>query len=112
MARIYVVFRGNPAQCDPGFYLIDPSRAALGTGSAGGAAPHLFLFYLGQAEGALSDQLAHAEVPNPVPGTDNITHPALVAELERIAAVLFNDIYYFFKGGYGLHVSTCPDLSN
>ena len=48
--------------------------------AAGRAAPHLVELDLGQAEGGLADDLADAEVADPVPRADDVALAALVAE--------------------------------
>ena len=93
-----VVFRGDPAQGHSGLDLIDPPRAALRAFSAGRAAPDVFAFDLGQAEGRLPDDLAHAEAPDPVPRADGIAQSALIAGFESFAAVRLDGVDDFFKG--------------
>jgi hypothetical protein len=56
--------------------------------AAGGATPDFIQFNLRQAECCLPDDLADAEGPHPVPGTDNVALPALVAVLEGLTAGL------------------------
>ena len=60
--REHVVFRGDPAQRHLSIDLLDVARAALRALAAGGAAPDVLPLDLGQAEGGLPDQLAHAEL--------------------------------------------------
>jgi len=75
----------------------------LGAFSARRAQPHLFIFDLGETEGRLPDELAHAEGSHPVPGANRVAHSALIAELESVSAVLFDDVYDLFEGGYSFH---------
>jgi hypothetical protein len=108
MARKNIIFCGKLTQGHPGFNLVYSPGTSLDAGFTGRATPHLFLVYLGQPKSRLADELAHTELPNPVPRANSITQPALVAVLERIATVLFDDLNYFFFGGYGFHDMTCP----
>jgi hypothetical protein len=83
----------------------------LRTFSAGRASPDLFIFYLGQTEGRLSDDFADAEVAHPVPGANRIAHAALIADVEGGPAVLFYDIENFLGRAYNFHRFPSPRLS-
>ncbi len=98
-----VVFGGDPAQRDAGFDLPDVARTDLRAFSARGAAPDIFAFDVGQAEGRLAHDLAHAELSDPVPRTHGVAQPALVAGLERVAAARLDGVDDLFERGYCLH---------
>jgi hypothetical protein len=106
----HTVLRGNPAQGDPSFDLFDSPWAALGAGSAGGAAPDLLVLDLGQSERSLPDDLPHTEGPNTIPRADNVAQAALVAQLERVASLGFDDLNDVFERGYSFHFSFNPLL--
>ena len=89
----------HPAKRDHVVDLLHVPGAPLGALPAGGAAPDLLLLYLTEAEGGLPDQLAHAELPYPVPGADRIALSALVAELDGLSAFFSYLVYYLFKWG-------------
>jgi hypothetical protein len=108
VSRENIIFRGKFAQRHPGSYLVHTSGAPFDTSITGRTTPHLFLVYLGQTKSRLTDELAHTELPNPVPWANSIAQPALVAILERIATVLFDDLDYFFFGDYSFHDMTYP----
>jgi hypothetical protein len=83
--------------------LLDVPGASLRTLSAGSTAPNLFTFYLRQPERCLSNELAHTESDHPIPGTDRIAFPALIAEFDGVSTALFYLIDDLFKRGYSLH---------
>jgi hypothetical protein len=83
----------------------------LGASSAGRATPHVFIFYLSQTEGRLSDYLAYTEGSNPVPRANRIAQSALIAQFEGVSAVILYDIYDLLGGGYNFHCFPNPLLS-
>jgi hypothetical protein len=83
----------------------------LRTLAAGGAAPDIFTLYLGQTVGGLADQLAHAELSDPVPRADRIAAAALIAVFEGVSALLFYEVNYFLEGGDSFHVFLDPLLA-
>jgi len=106
------VFRGNPAQGDPGFDLLDVPGAVLRAPAAGRAPPYIFTFNIRHAEGRLPDDLAHAEDPNPIPRTDHIAQSTLKASLEGVSTARLDDIHDLFIIGYILHGISCSSSSN
>ena len=59
-------------------------------------------------EDRLADELAHAEVPDPVPRADGVAHAALVAVFKRITAARLDGVDDFLEGGYRLHAFSHP----
>jgi len=83
--------------------LFHPSRATLGTPSAGRTTPYIFTVYLSQTKRGLPDYLANAELSDPVPRTNSIAQSALKAKPEGVSTSLFYLMYYFFEGGDCFH---------
>ena len=100
-----VVLGGDPAQRHAGLNLPDVPRTDLRAFSTGRAAPDVFAFDVGQAEGSLADELAHAELSDPVPRADRIAQSALVAGFESVTAARLDGVDDLFEGRYCLHRS-------
>jgi hypothetical protein len=77
--------------------------ATLGTSSAGCAAPDVFTFNFSQTECGLPDDLANAELSDPVPWTNSIAQSALKAKPEGFSTSLFDLLYHFFEGSDCFH---------
>jgi hypothetical protein len=75
----------------------------LRASSASRTKPHLFTFNVRHTKGGLSHQLAHAEVPNPVPRTNHVAQPALKTPLEGVSTARLDDIDNLFVVGYSFH---------
>ena len=65
--------------------------------------PDVVAFDIRHPESGLAHDLAHTEGPDPVPRADDVTQAALIAPLEGITTVLFDDIDDFFVVGYVFH---------
>jgi hypothetical protein len=83
----------------------------LGATATGRTAPDVFIFDVRHAEGGLADDPAHAKVYHPIPRTDRITQPTLIAAVEGLAAVGLDFIDDLFVVGYRLHCVFYPFFS-
>ncbi len=91
--RKNTISRGHPAQCDHIINLFDVPGASLRALAAGRTTPDLFTFDLRQTKCRLTDELAHTESPDLIPGTNRIAFSALIAEFEGLSTALSSITY-------------------
>jgi hypothetical protein len=77
--------------------------ALLRASTARGAPPDIFALDFGQAKSGFADDLAHAELPDLVPGAHCIAQAALKAPLEVISAACLDYLNDFLVWGYSFH---------
>ena len=86
----------SPAYSPYDIYYLDPSRAALDTGSAGSAGPDILAGKIYCPELRFVHDAANEKTPHQIPGTSSGAKTALVTQFERFTTGLKYHICSFF----------------